>query len=542
MSVLYVVLSLEHEIFVTSPMSFAKMFRITNLLRRMQHPALVWQRHLTLGSREDPLNREMDGKFLHKVLSLVLEENLVTGVDESAKVVEFKHPRELQELLKLNVGQNSRSTDEIMKVLEEVVRYSVKTTHPHFYNQLYGGIDEIGLAASWLSSALNTNQHTFEVAPVFILVEHYIIEYLVKLFGWDDGDGIFCPGGSMSNMYGMQLARHQRYPQSKATGIFGMKPLIAFTSDQAHYSFEKAASWMGLGMNNVVAVATDSHGRMLPEALSEAVKHARKCGGEPFFVNASSGTTVLGACDPLNQLADVCEEEQLWLHVDACWGGSAILSQKHKHLLQGIHRVDSIAWNPHKMLGVPLQCSSFIVRHKGMLHECNSANASYLFQQDKFYDVSFDTGDKSFQCGRKVDAFKFYFLLSSHGLSEMERRVDAAFSASEYLHDQIQTRPGFRAVLDAPQCTNVCFWYIPTCLRHQPETPEWWNRLSQVAPKLKAKMVENGELMIGYQPMPNKGLVNFLRVVNYCFPPPTKEHMDHVLDVIQRLGEEIKNL
>ena len=89
----------------------------------------------------------------------------------------------------------------------------------------------------------------------------------------------------------------------------------------------------------------------------------------------------------------------------ACLGGSAILSNKHKHLLDGVERADSISWNPHKTLGVPLQCSMFLIKQKGLLHSCNSAAAQYLFQQDKFYDISYDTGDKSVQCGRKVIVF-----------------------------------------------------------------------------------------------------------------------------------------
>ncbi|XP_068236417.1 cysteine sulfinic acid decarboxylase-like isoform X2 [Palaemon carinicauda] len=436
----------------------SKIFRANGLLRKIELKSPLCLRTLTSYGREEKqmnIDTRMDGVLLRQVLNLTLKESSATNVDGDSKVVEFKHPNELQDLLKLNISQNGLSIDEVMKVLDEVVRFSVKTSHPHFYNQLYGGIDEIGLAASWISSTLNTNQHTYEIAPVFILMEHYLIKYLAKLFGWSDGDGIFSPGGSMSNMYAMQLARYRLYPDSKVEGIFGNKPLTAFTSDQA------------------------------------------------------------------------------------CWGGTAILSQKYKHNLEGIHRVDSIAWNPHKMLGAPLQCSTFIVKHKGLLHECNSAKASYLFQQDKFYDVSFDTGDKSFQCGRKVDAFKLYLLLSSHGLSEIERRVDAAFRASEYLYEQVKNRPDFRAVIDRPQCTNVCFWYIPPSLQQQPETPEWWDHLSKVAPKLKARMVQNGELMIGYQPIQDKGLVNFFRLVNCCIPCPTNEQMDQVLEIIQRLGEDL---
>nr|XP_045619575.1 cysteine sulfinic acid decarboxylase-like [Procambarus clarkii] len=479
---------------------------------------------------------DADGRLLEKVLALVHRQR---SAKEPQKVVEFVHPLDLQKLLALRVGSSAASLAEAEEVLEQIMRYSVMTSHPHFYNQLYGGISEVSLAGAWIVEALNTNQHTFEVAPVFTMVEHFVIARLVQLFGWHEGDGIFSPGGSVSNMYGMVLARHRSHPHIKRTGAAASSPLVAFTSDQSHYSIKKGAAWLGVGMDNVVTVQTDSYGRMLPQALREALKEARERGGDPFFVNATAGTTVLGAFDPLEELADVCEEEKLWLHVDACWGGTTILSKTHKHLLQGIHRADSISWNPHKMLGVSLQCSPFIVKHKGLLLEANSASATYLFPQDKFYDISYDTGDKSVQCGRKADAVKLYLTLSLHGLSHIQERVDNAFSAARYLHEQVSSRPWFRPVLDKVQCTNTCFWFIPPSLQGQQQTPQWWGQLAKVAPLLKARMVEAGTVLVGYQPLPEKGLVNFFRMINTCEPPPTTQDMDYVLQQMETLGADL---
>ncbi|XP_045605307.1 cysteine sulfinic acid decarboxylase isoform X1 [Procambarus clarkii] len=485
---------------------------------------------------EDGLDER--GALLKIVLDIVLKANLVTGINPTEKVVEFRHPKELKEVLQVGVGVNGCSQEEMEAALEQVVHYSVKTQHPHFYNQLYGGIDEVALTGAWMTEALNTNQYTFEVAPVFMLVEDYVISKLANLYGWPNGDGIFAPGGSLSNMYGMVMARYKKYPDVKRTGVFGLKPLVAFTSDQGHYSVSKGASWLGVGMDNVVSVASDSQGRMKAEELVKAVAAARERGAEPFFVNATAGTTVLGAFDPLQELADVCHQEGLWLHVDACWGGTAMLSKKYKHLMAGVDRADSVAWNPHKMLGTSLQCSVFLTKHRGLLQKCNSARATYLFQQDKHYDVSYDTGDKSVQCGRKVDAFKLWVFLKFHGLDALEKRVDAAFSASRYLSKKVAGRPGFRLVQE-PQCTNVCFWYIPASLRGLPETPEWWVKLSKVAPELKARMVKQGTMMVGYQPIACKNLVNFIRMVTTCTPTPTHEHMDFVISEIERLGADL---
>ena len=120
---------------------------------------------------------------------------------------------------------------------------------------------------------------------------------------------------------------------------------------------------------------------MIPEELDKCIKLVKDEGRIPYFVNATSGSTVLGAYDDLDALADVCQANNVWIHVDACWGGSVVFSKKLRHLMKGMERMDSIAWNPHKMVGAPLQTSAFIVKHKGLLHTTNSANATYLFQQ-----------------------------------------------------------------------------------------------------------------------------------------------------------------
>merc|ERR1712062_594469 len=284
-----------------------------------------------------------------------------------------------------------------------------------------------------------------------------------------------------------------------------------------------------------VKVACDDGGRMIPEELSKCIERAKSQGKAPFFVNATSGSTVLGAYDDLTALAEVCRSHKVWLHVDACWGGSAMLSSKLKHLMRGSHLVDSIAWNPHKMVGAPLQTSPFIVRHKGLLHQTNSANATYLFQQDKFYDVSYDTGDKSVQCGRKVDAFKFWFQLKARGEGYMEEMVDNAFNMADYLTELVRSREGFRLVpgYEERKCTNVGFWFIPPSLRGQEEDEEWWKKIEKVAPRIKEEMILEGSLMIGYQPVPYKNLRNFFRMVIHGVPKPTKENMEFVVSEIE---------
>ena len=483
--------------------------------------------------------------FLQRVMALVEELRLTESSppDQHRPVIEFRSPQELSQLLPLELDGPASDEDQLIQLCRQVARYSVRTSDFRFRNQLYGGVDGYGLAGAVLTECLNTNQHTFEVAPAFIMCEAAVLAHVRRLIGWSSGDGIFAAGGSMSNQYGLALARYRRHPEVKSQGLFGMKPMVIFTSEDAHYSVLKAAHWHGYGHDNVVSVPTNALGQMQPEALAAAVERVLAEGREPLAVNATCGTTVLGAYDPLPEIADVCERHGLWLHVDACWGGAALLSGRWRHLVTGLERADSVAWNPHKMLGAPLQCSLFVTRHDGLLHQANSAAATYLFQQDKFYDVSYDTGDKSVQCGRKVDGFKLWLMWKAHGDAGLERMVDTTFAAARYCAEQVSRREGFRPVLpagsDAGQCANVSFWYVPPSLRGAEETAEWWRQLSQVAPRVKEGMVRSGSLMVGYQPLPQKKLVNFFRLVFTAVPPLGEAEVDYMLDEIEKLGRDI---
>lgn len=489
---------------------------------------------------QQPQSESLDPSFLSRILRIVEDQNLIAGeFPTNEKVVEFRHPRDLEQEFDLQISKKPTTFEALEKICIKAAKYSVKTCTPKFYNQLYHGVDEFGLAGSWLSDALNTNNYTFEVAPVFILAERAILEYIRRKFGWTQGDGIFCPGGSISNMYGIILARHKAFPEIKTKGLLhGGKPLVIFTSDESHYSISKGANWLGIGTENVIKIKTDDSGKMIPDLLEQAIEQARAEGKVPFFVNATAGSTVMGAFDDLNAISQICKRQGLWMHVDACWGGAVVLSSVHKRLIDGCQFADSIAWNPHKMIGAPLQCSAFIVRHAGLLHQANSASATYLFQQDKFYDVKYDTGDKSVQCGRKVDGFKLWLMMKARGETYFEGLVDNAFAQAKYFMNLVEKTPGFRPAFEFGfSCTNVCFEYIPERLRGCVETPEWKEELAQIPPKLKEALIKKGSMMIGYQPLKHKNKDNFFRMVVHCVPPPTQEDMDFAIKELDLCGK-----
>lgn len=201
-----------------------------------------------------------------------------------------------------------------------------------------------------------------------------------------------------------------------------------------------------------------------------------------------------------------------------------------------IFRADSVTWNPHKLLAAPQQCSTFLIRHKDVLKAGHSSNAKYLFQKDKFYDTSYDTGDKHIQCGRRADVLKFWFMWKAKGSYGFEKHIDTLFDNAQYFLELIRKREGFRLVLDKPECTNVMFWYEPICLRGCENDPDYKERLHKVAPKIKERMIKEGSMMVTYQPQGD--FVNFFRIV---FQNSALDHKDMVYfaNEFDRLGKNI---
>uniref|UniRef100_A0A8C9UBR0 Glutamate decarboxylase 3 n=1 Tax=Scleropages formosus TaxID=113540 RepID=A0A8C9UBR0_SCLFO len=502
----------------------------------------------------DPAGEEPTNRFLQALVQILLT-HVNSTFDRTSKVLDFHHPHQLKEGLEgfsLELPDRPENLEQLLVDCRDTLKYGVKTGHPRFFNQLSSGLDIIGMAGEWLTSAANTNIFTFEISPVFILMEEVLLKKLREKVGWPpvEGDGVFCPGGSMSNLYSILLARYSYFPEVKMHGMAVIPRLALFTSEHvipdilvaelpqtdrlpgrlckcSHYSIRKAAGVLGIGIENVFLCV-----KLTPQTLLCSSQ-----GLVPFYINATAGTTVYGAFDPLNEIAEICERHGLWMHVDAAWGGGLLMSRKHAGKLQGIERASSVTWNPHKMMGVPLQCSVILMRQKGLLQDCNQLCAEYLFQPDKHYDVAYDTGDKSIQCGRHVDVFKLWLMWKAKGSEGFGSQVNQCLENADYLFNKLENRADFELVFkNKPEHSNVCFWYIPHSLRKMSRGLEWNKKLHEVAPKIKTKMMEEGMVMVGYQPLGEKP--NFFRCV-FSNPATTREDVDFLVDEITRLGQDL---
>lgn len=389
---------------------------------------------------------------------LVLFNELVETLlkeEETHPVADRIDSDKLYDSIDLSLGASPMVDDAFKSVLKDVLVSTPKTATSLFFNQLFGGRQGKAVLGDLLAVMLNNSMYTYKVAGPQVGIEQAIIKQCCEMIGYGhESNGTFPTGGSMSNYMALIMARDAKDPDCRRMGM--SKPLVIYISKESHYSNAKNASFAGIGRNNIRYIDADETGRMIPENLEAQVLKDLEEGFIPTYVNATAGTTVLGAFDPLDKLADVTEKYDIWLHVDGAYSGSVIFSNKYKHLVKGIDRSNSFSFNAHKMLGTPLTCSIILVRDKRQLHDSFSNEADYLYQTD---GDDFNLGKTSFQCGRRNDALKFWTLWKSVGTIGLEQIVDRQFELADVAREYVRNNPDYK-LYSFDDSISVCFNYM----------------------------------------------------------------------------------
>ena len=382
----------------------------------------------------------------------------------------------------------STNFDGIKEIIEKYLDLAVKTGSTNFYNQLFSGFSATGYLGEVLTAVTNSSMYTFEMSPVATLMEKELIKKMCSLIGYENGFGTFVTGGSNGNLLGMLAAIYQFDPDLKEEGIFGSKVLTGFVSEESHYSFLKAAHLLGIGTKQIIKVPCDPDGHMDPLVLEQSIQASISSGKQPFFVGGTAGTTVRGTFDPFNKLADICEKYNLWLHIDASWGGSVIISSKHNHLMNGSERSDSITWCAHKMMGMPLMCTAALFKDSSILKRINTVKGTdYLFHDDPNYIINL--GEHSLQCGRRTDALKLWLSWKYLGNKGFEKNINHIFEMAQYAKEKIETSTLLHLITPI-ESLNVCFQIQPNSLQKSD-----WNQFNI---RVRDKMLAEGKLMVNY--------------------------------------------
>jgi glutamate/tyrosine decarboxylase-like PLP-dependent enzyme len=365
-------------------------------------------------------------------------------------------PERLRRELGIALDPRGSTFDEVVGKLRRILAETPSPASPRFFNQLFGGRDPIALVAEMLTPLTNTSMYTYKVAGPQVLVEREVLARMAAKVGFTGGEGAISPGSSLANLTAMLIARNEAVEGARERGLDSPLDggrLTVYTSADGHYSIRKAAGILGLGRDNVREIETDGRGRMRVAALAAAVDRDLGRGHRPILINATAGTTVAGAFDPIAEVAEVARARGVWLNVDGALGGSVVLSRKHRHLVAGAEHADSYVWNAHKMMGVPLSCSALLLARRGLLARHLDESADYLFQSAA---DELNPGRRSLQCGRRNDSLKLWAAWQLHGDRGYERRIDRLFDLAAYAAGRVAADPDLELVMP-PESINVCF-------------------------------------------------------------------------------------
>jgi L-2,4-diaminobutyrate decarboxylase len=362
---------------------------------------------------------------------------------------------ELDTLFDAPPPQRGRELDDVVRsIAADVVGQSNRLAHPMAMGHQVSPPLPAAVWAEPLISALNQSLAVREMSPAGTAIERALIRWLAGLAGLgNDAGGAFTSGGTEANFTALLAARAAVLPGAWKHGV-GANPPVLVCGEHAHYSMARAAGQLGLGIANVVTVPTLDF-RMDAAALPGVLDGLAAEGRRVLAVVASAGSTATGSFDELEPIAAACAARDHWFHVDAAHGGSALLSDRHRHRLRGIEHADSVAWDPHKMMLLPIPCSAVLVRHEARLDTAFAQSAPYLFRSGGA-ERSADQGVRSFACSRRFEALKLWVALQRYGTDGIGALYDRLCRMAASLHERIVHHPAFEAEHE-PESNILCF-------------------------------------------------------------------------------------
>jgi len=337
----------------------------------------------------------------------------------------------------------------LMRAVESAAVHAFGTTTPGYLAYIPGGGLFTAALADFLATGINRFVNLWEAGPVIAQIENNVVRWLCDLFGYPpESRGILTSGGSMANFSAIVAARKAKLPEDFLAGTL-------YVSDQVHASVTKAAMLAGFPRRGVRVVPTTPELRMDVRRLAEMVREDRAAGREPFLVVASAGTTNTGAVDPIEEVAGLCEEQDLWLHADAAYGGFFQLTERGRAKFRGIERADSITLDPHKGMFLPYGTGSLVVREGERLRDAHFTGAHYLQDLAAEEEIPNFT-EYSPELSRDFRGLRVWFPLKLHGVSAFREALDEKLDLARVLADGLRAIPSLELPWE-PELTVVPF-------------------------------------------------------------------------------------
>ncbi len=383
--------------------------------------------------------------------------------------------REIREKLDAALPTKGSDFDGLLKVFREtIIPLSRQNGHPRMFGYVQSPGTPLAAFADLLASTLNANLTAWRSAPAPVELERLTIDWIRQILGFNsDAGGLLVSGGSMANLAAIAAARQAKGDSSGRLRIYA--------SSESHFSVAKAAAILGIGRENVRYVVVDQRFRSSTDDLVAKITADLEAGYVPFCVVANAGTVNTGAVDPLSEIRDVADRFQLWMHVDASYGGFAVLAKSASKLFAGIEQADSVALDPHKWLYLPVDVGCVIYREPQIARAAFAQDAEYTRIIGEEADEAFAFWDYGPELTRRFRALKVWMLLKGVGLESLSQAIESNLACARYLESMVQASDDFEMVAPV-ELSIFCFRHVPVQIRSEsPQTIDAFNERLLIA-------------------------------------------------------------
>ncbi|OGU76008.1 MAG: amino acid decarboxylase [Ignavibacteria bacterium RBG_16_34_14] len=466
-------------------------------------------------------------KFGYQLIDWVTD--YLTNVEKYPVLPNIK-PGDIRKKLPSSPPEKSEGMEKIFSDVDKIILPGVTHwNHPLFMAYFNSSSSGPGILAELLSAAFNTNGMLWRTNPSSAELEQHTLQWLREMLGMPEGFwGIIYDTASTASMHAIAAARQNAGIKVREKGLAGrsdVHKLRLYASEQAHSSIDKSAITLGIGLDALRKIPTDNEFRMLPGELDKAIVEDKKNGWLPFCVVATVGTTSTTSIDPVDKIADICERENLWLHVDGAHGGSAAIIPEMRWILKGTERADSFLVNPHKWLFHPVDITAFYTRKPDVLKRAFSLVADYLKTPEvKEVDNYMDYG---IQLGRRFRALKLWFVIRYFGVEGLRDRLRYHLYLGKEFTKWVDEYPDFERMAPVPMST-ICF-------RLHPENINDENELEKLNLRLVNELDATGDILVSHTRLNGKYVLR----VNMSGLRMELKHIEKAWEIIKTKAEEI---
>jgi aromatic-L-amino-acid decarboxylase len=438
-------------------------------------------------------------EYGHKMIDWVAD--YLSNIEKHPVLPNIKYGDVKRDILD-SPAAKGETLDNVLRDVDEILLKGITHwNHPDFMAYFNSTSSEPGILAELLSAGLNINGMAWHTCPSATELEEMMIEWYKKIFDLPKNFwGIIYDTASTSSLHGIAAAREQldslKIREKGMAGRNDLPRLTVYASEQAHFSIDKAAVTLGFGLEGIRKIPVDKEFRMIPEELKKAIEEDRQRDWMPCCVVATVGTTSTTSVDPVDKIGAICNEEGIWLHVDAAYAGTAAILPEMRWIFKGIEKADSLVINPHKWMFTPIDLSLFFTKKPDVLKRAFSLRAEYL--RGIRSDVT-DFMDYGIQLGRRFRSLKPWFILRYFGVEGIRRRIEEHLRLAKVFADWIESHPDFERMAPAP--------FSVVCFRAHPKEIKNEEKLNVINQKLLDNINATGKLFLSHTNLNGKFVI-----------------------------------